>query len=1114
MLLIGKHKIPASIRSNLVCTKWGIGATGLAATALIFASYTSVFAQATPPTEIVPQLGHAASVYSVAFSPDGTRFISGGSDNTAKLWDMRSGALLRTFQHSEPITSVAFAPDGRRLAITSVADKAIRIWDARSGRIVHNFEQSMPARVVAFSPDGQQLLVGGFGTVNLFDTASARLVRSFEGHDASVNSVAYSPDAKQILSSDDSKAILWDIATGNQVLVFPFTSAVLTTAFAPDGRTLLLGGGDFLQGGENGFLELRDRSTGKLLYILRGHSKAVLSANFSLDGRQLVSGGDDETLRVWDVATGKAIQTIESKLGAVLSVALSPNGTQVLSGHAATVGPKLALWDIQRGRIVRNFEGFATVVTSVTFSPLGDQLLTVDWGDTVNVWGTTDGRLLKRLVGHRIATLSSDGTKLLSVKPTKPATFQLFDASNNSALRTFEGHTEPINKLALSPDGRLAASGAGHPFTTDTKDFGIGIWEIKTGKRLRTLGGHSGSVSDVGFSADGRVIFSASSDQTLKVWEVASGKLLTTLKGHSGAVRAAMFTPDGQQLVSVSEDHTAKIWNVGRGEIARTLEGHTGIVWSVALSPDGRWILTGSDDQSLLLWDRATGAQVRSFQGHQSSIFSVAFSPDSKRVASSSMDGTTRIWDALTGREIVRLFASTDGGWLSITRPGFFHGRGNSALNLVRGFNPIAIEQVHQSLFGPDLVREALAGDPTGEVAAAANVLNIDKVLDSGLAPMIAITSPTFGAKLANEIITAEATISAQPNSGIGRIEWRVNGLTVGVSSPKQGSGQSLTVKQTLALDPGDNVIEAVAYNGRNLLASVPARTSVSWTGKITSKPRLHVLAIGINNYVDKGGVTHGETESRRFLPLALAVPDARAVAEKFKNAGEGLYGDVVVRIVLDEEATTANLDSIVTRMAQDISPRDTFVLYAAAHGYSNQGRFYLIPQDYQGGPDPNALATRAIDQFKLQDWIANRIKAKKALILLDTCESGALTAGYSRSRINTPASDAAIGRLHESTGRPVLTAAGLGQAALELSELGHGVFTSALIDSFYRGDANGDGVVSVSELVAHVQEMVPRLIKDPGVRAEVMRRGTIGGTQSARFGGRGDDFLLVHSLE
>src|SRR5262249_21398838 len=154
------------------------------------------------------------------------------------------------------------------------------------------------------------------------------------------------------------------------------------------------------------------------------------------------------------------------------------------------------------------------------------------------------------------------------------------------------------------------------------------------------------------------------------------------------------------------------------------------------------------------------------------------------------------------------------------------------------------------------------------------------------------------------------------------------------------------------------------------------------------------------------------------------------------------------------------NLDAVVAQMATEIHPRDTFVFFAAGHGYSHQGRFYLIPQDYQGGTNPETLTKRAIDQVRLQDWIANRIKAKKALILLDTCESGALTSGYRRSRVDDPAADASIGRLHEATGRPVLTAAAQGQEALEFRGIRHGIFTAALIDALHHSQINKDGLI------------------------------------------------------
>ena len=117
--------------------------------------------------------------------------------------------------------------------------------------------------------------------------------------------------------------------------------------------------------------------------------------------------------------------------------------------------------------------------------------------------------------------------------------------------------------------------------------------------------------------------------------------------------------------------------------------------------------------------------------------------------------------------------------------------------------------------------------------------------------------------------------------------------------------------------------------------------------------------------------------------------------------------------------------------MAAGIGPRDTFVLYAAAHGYSLNGNYYMIPQDYQGGTDPEALKARAIGQERLQDWIANRIKAKKAVILLDTCEFGALTGGYTKSRADAPVSEAAVGPLARGDGAASADCGRRGQAGV-----------------------------------------------------------------------------------
>jgi len=207
---------------------------------------------------------------------------------------------------------------------------------------------------------------------------------------------------------------------------------------------------------------------------------------------------------------------------------------------------------------------------------------------------------------------------------------------------SLQGHTDSVNSVYLSPDGRRALSGS--------SDQTLRLWEVATGQCLRTFQGHTDSVTSVCLSPDGRRALSGSSDQTLRLWEVATGQCLRTFQGHTKGVTSVCLSPDGRWALSGSWDKTLRLWEVSTGRCAWTFQGYTKEVTSVCLSPDGRWALSGNSDQTLRLWEVSTGRYMWTFQGHTKGITSVCLSPDGRWALSGSWDKTLRLWEVSTGR--------------------------------------------------------------------------------------------------------------------------------------------------------------------------------------------------------------------------------------------------------------------------------------------------------------------------------------------------------------------------------------------------------------------------------------------------------------------------------
>jgi WD40 repeat protein len=224
--------------------------------------------------------------------------------------------------------------------------------------------------------------------------------------------------------------------------------------------------------------------------------------------------------------------------------------------------------------------------------------------------------------------------------------------AGGSLVRVLE-HSAGVNCLAVTEVG-------GRVFTGSRRI--AQIWNVESGKCVKVLEGHTGSVDAISCTPDGKLVFTGSSDKSVRIWEAESGKCLLVLKGqtvmaitpkksakgHTEGVSAIACTPDGQWLFSGSRDKTARIWNAKSGECRHTLEGHDDVVYTISCVSDGSRVFTGSSGTFARIWDSASGICLRTLES-PSWVKAIACTPDGQRVLTGSSDGSVRVWDTESG---------------------------------------------------------------------------------------------------------------------------------------------------------------------------------------------------------------------------------------------------------------------------------------------------------------------------------------------------------------------------------------------------------------------------------------------------------------------------------
>ena len=646
-------------------------------------------------------VGHQDTVACLSFSPDGSQILSGSWDGTAKLWNISTGRLVRTFAWgSAQINAVAWSADGAVVAVagerppvqlseaqleayqayfdhrdpsffdthddSTESVEETPLFDARTGALLKIIPDA--GHGVAFSPDGRTIAVASLTSVSIIDLCDGKCLARFCDDQADLRNVDYSSDGQRLACGDSDGVRVLDGRSAELVYfardrhLFSEPESDLANVAVRELITVP----ENLEPEQEPAYALkfwRDTLPDFQLRNLSDGGMGLQRIAFARDGTRAVYAAYHALVALRADTHEVEWRSAPSIRGWLRTVAFSPDG-ELLA--AAGDGGDIILWNMETGCEVSRIGEPPAEVTCVAFSSQQSYLAAGTKDGSVFLCDSREPNVVAAsdFLGPAIKQLDFSPAANLLLVASSDGTVRILGLPELNTVLERHAHAARLVGCAFSADGMHFttigyASEPERPFTPEA-NAQIAIWSSSNGVMLNSQSfpdrlyltsiQQSPDRSRIAITAREKLLIAEITENNVRIQPI--------LQKYGGAFKPVALC-DHERIVVADAGYGMKVFELVHGNallsFSATRDGATALV----VSHDGRMLARSTAYfHEIELFDLATGKLKAYCLGHQNAVGSLAISHDDRLLASGGRDGTLKLWNLPSGRLIASIVLS------------------------------------------------------------------------------------------------------------------------------------------------------------------------------------------------------------------------------------------------------------------------------------------------------------------------------------------------------------------------------------------------------------------------------------------------------------------------